>query len=210
MKKFITLIVMILSVAYGVNAQFKYYSTGKLTFGDITVPAEYTTAWEGKGHYFHFNESVAGGTWLKIYLDRIAPRISSSAGYIRFFDTDTEVYHDLYVSSVYETSDLRLKTNISNVQSPLIKTLQLRPVQYTLLKSHSDKSTSQDIGFIAQELEKIIPEAVTTDDSGNKLINYRTLIAILTGAIQEMSIQINDLKFIVESLKTEIDNLKNR
>ena len=51
MKKFITLIVMLLSVAYGVNAQFKYYSTGKLTFGDITVPAEYTTAWEGKGHY---------------------------------------------------------------------------------------------------------------------------------------------------------------
>lgn len=54
MKKFITLIVMILSVAYGVNAQFKYYSTGKLTFGDITVPAEYITAWEGKGHYYLF------------------------------------------------------------------------------------------------------------------------------------------------------------
>ena len=53
MKK-ITLIVVLLSVAYGVNAQFKYYSTGKLTFGDITVPAEYTTAWEGRGHYYLF------------------------------------------------------------------------------------------------------------------------------------------------------------
>ncbi len=209
MKK-ITLIVVLLSVAYGVNAQFKYYSTGKLTFGDITVPAEYTTAWEGCGHYFHFNESVAGGTWLKIYLDRIAPRISSSAGYIRFFDTETEAYHKIYVSEVSEVSDKRLKTNIKGLQSSLNKTLQLRPVQYSLINSSAEREKDQDIGFIAQELEMIIPEAVSTDDSGNKLINYRTVIPILTGAIQELSVQISELESVIETLQIEIDNLKNR
>ena len=207
MKKLLNLIVMLL-LALGANAQFKYLSNGQLTFGNITPPYGYATAWEGKGHYFHYSGSTSGNAWLKFYLGTNGPRISANTSYIRFYDTDTEVYHDLYVSSVYETSDLRLKTNISNVQSPLIKTLQLRPVQYTLLKSHSDKSTSQDIGFIAQELEKIIPEAVTTDDSGNKLINYRTLIAILTGAIQEMSIQINDLTELVKVLQAQINNAK--
>ena len=208
MKKLITVIVMLLSVAYGVNAQFKYYSTGKLTFGNITVPAEYTTAWEGKGHYFHFNESVADGTWLKIYLDRIAPRISSSAGYIRFFDTETDAYHKIYVSEVSEVSDQRLKTNIKGLQSSLNKTLQLRPVQYSLINSSAEREKDQDIGFIAQELEMIIPEAVSTDDSGNKLINYRAVIPVLTGAIQEMSVQINELTELVKVLQAQINNGK--
>ena len=53
MKKLFNLIVM-LFIAFGASAQFKYYSTGKLTFGDIIVPAEYTIAWEGKGHYYLF------------------------------------------------------------------------------------------------------------------------------------------------------------
>lgn len=208
MKKLITVIVMLLSVAYGVNAQFKYYSTGKLTFGDITVPAEYTTAWEGRGHYFHYNESVADGTWLKIYLDRIAPRISSSAGYIRFFDTEADDYDKIYVSEVYEMSDQRFKTNIQELQASLNKTLQLRPVRYSLLNSNLERGPNQDIGFIAQELEMIIPEAVTTDDSGNKLVNYSTVIPILTGAIQEMSVQINELTELVKVLQAQINNGK--
>ncbi|MBP3420053.1 MAG: tail fiber domain-containing protein [Marinifilaceae bacterium] len=47
---------------------------------------------------------------------------------------------------------MNLKTNITNLQSPLNKTLQLRPVKYSLTNSYPEK-TNQDIGFIAQELE---------------------------------------------------------
>lgn len=51
---------------------------------------------------------------------------------------------------------------------------------------------------------------MSTDDSGNKLINYRAVIPILTGAIQELSVQISELESVIETLQIEIDNLKNR
>lgn len=200
MKKLIFSIVM-LFVAISVNAQFKYNSDGSITLGDITAPYKYITAWEGRGHYFHYSGSSSGNTWPKIYLGTNGPRIAANSTYIRFYDTDAEVYHDVYVSAIYESSDQRLKTNISNIQSPLNKTLQLRPVHYSLLNTNQEKSSKEDIGFIAQELENIIPEAVSTDDSGNKMVNYRTIIPILTGAIQELSTKIAELEAQIAELK---------
>lgn len=206
MKKIIYSIFVIL-IAVNVNAQFKYNSNGTLTFGNVTTPSGYATAWEGLGHYFHNSASTSGNAWLKIYLGTNGPRISANTSYIRFYDTDTDIYHTLYVSAVYETSDMNLKTNITNLQSPLNKTLQLRPVKYSLTNSYPEK-TNQDIGFIAQELEKIIPEAVSTDDSGNKLINYRAVIPVLVGAIQEMSVKIEELNLLVENLQDQVENSK--
>ena len=47
------------------------------------------------------------------------------------------------------------------------------------------------LGFIAQDLEKIVPEIVWTDDESYKTVEYGTLTSILTGAIQEQQTRID-------------------
>jgi hypothetical protein len=50
------------------------------------------------------------------------------------------------------------------------------------------------VGVIAQEMEKIIPEVVTTNDRGLKTVSYGNLIGVIIEAIKEQQNQIDELK----------------
>jgi hypothetical protein len=64
-------------------------------------------------------------------------------------------------------------------------------------------SDLHDIGVIAQEVEKIFPEIVTTRDNGYKAVKYEKLTAILIEAVKELTNK-------VKSLEDEINKLKNK
>lgn len=78
---------------------------------------------------------------------------------------------------------------------------------YLLFRINGDirKSTSgtplYEIGFIAQDVEEVLPEAVIEDDEGHKLVNYLAVIPLLTEAVQELTAKI-------EKLEQENENLK--
>ena len=55
------------------------------------------------------------------------------------------------------------------------------------------ENEGHDIGIIAQEVEKVIPEIVTTRDNGYKAVKYEKLIPLLIEAIKEQQIQIDTL-----------------
>ena len=55
-------------------------------------------------------------------------------------------------------------------------------------------NTGKDVGVIAQEIESILPEAVTTRDSGYKAVNYEKIVPLLIEAIKEQQKQITDLR----------------
>ena len=77
------------------------------------------------------------------------------------------------------SSDKRLKRNIVSIDKTLDKVMLLNPVTYNRLDNDNN-----EIGFIAQEVQKIIPEVV--DDSGEYLgIAYANLVPVLVKAIQE-------------------------
>jgi len=61
-----------------------------------------------------------------------------------------------------------------------------------------DKETQ--LGFIAQEFEKVIPELVRNDENGYKSIDYVKLTPVLVEAIREQQKQIDELKQLVQSL----------
>ena len=91
-------------------------------------------------------------------------------------------------NGMIQTSDARLKKNISPLTSSLEKLLALNPVSY---QWKSGEDTRSHLGFLAQELETVIPEAVykptgnsetSTDKYG---VNYSTIIPVLVKAIQE-------------------------
>lgn len=119
-------------------------------------------------------------------------------------------YYDyLYATDVVANSDCRLKKDIEPITTALSMVTQLQGVYYRFC-SHPNEN--MEIGFIAQDVEKVVPAVVvhsepTEDDkkygiTDSKLgIKYEKLTAILVEAIKEQQKQI-------EALQIEINNLK--
>ena len=91
-------------------------------------------------------------------------------------------------------SDLQLKKNIENLNYSLSDIIKLRPVNFNW---KDDKSSNKNIGLIAQETEKIIPEVVTTSNIGYKNINYNFLIPILINSVKELKNEVEELRRIL-------------
>jgi hypothetical protein len=65
------------------------------------------------------------------------------------------------------------------------------------------------IGFIAQDVEKIVPEVVVKDSEGKYGVAYGNLSALFVEAIKEQQKQIEDLKAIIADQQKQIDQLKS-
>ena len=95
----------------------------------------------------------------------------------------------------YGTSDQRIKTNIKTIDNALWKVQQLRGVEYNDIKLGS-----RHIGLIAQEVEHIIPEVVTTNETNDlKSVAYGNMIGLLIEAIKEQQEEINFIKNILKN-----------
>ena len=104
-------------------------------------------------------------------------------------------------------SDIRIKKNIRDTRYGLSTVMQLRPVEYTLISSDL-----KQVGFIAQEVNKLVPEVITGIEGdlekGEILgITYANLVAVLTKAIQEQQKQIEDLHQKLEAQGKKMDYL---
>lgn len=77
-------------------------------------------------------------------------------------------------------SDMRLKFNVTTIPYGLDEVLQMRPVKY-IMDGH------EQVGFIAQEVDKIMPELVVDIRDGLKGIMYGNVAAVLAKAIQELN-----------------------
>ena len=100
----------------------------------------------------------------------------------------------------YSTSDCRLKENIKPIKGALCKvigvtgnTFNWKELSKEEVKTiHGNKG--KDVGVIAQEIEEILPEAVTTRNNGYKAVNYEKIVPLLIEAIKEQQKQIDELK----------------
>ena len=106
--------------------------------------------------------------------------------------------HVLVSGDLNSTSDERLKKNIKPIDNALADISQFEGVTF----DWRDTGT-QGQGFIAQQVEPIIPDVVNTDeDTGMKSINYVGLIGHLVEAIKTQQTQIDDLKAEIQSMKS--------
>ena len=98
--------------------------------------------------------------------------------------------------NVYYHSDARAKTNVRDFSQGLEVISRIRPVTYNFInegKNHR-RSSDQEIGVLAQELEEVLPGAVITDKEGNKCVNYNMLIPVLIDAVKSLQAEVNALK----------------
>jgi hypothetical protein len=202
-----------------------------LTVGstDGTVPGEITlnpTAASNEGGQINFKRSLNGST-----VDWSIDQYGTSATDARFriFNTSElngmvikengfigmgnsaptvrlQVTGDIIANSIAGSSDARFKTNISPITNSLQKVLALRGVHFNWNttafpeRMFSDKKT---IGFIAQEVEKVVPEIVQTENTPEqyKSVHYDKVVALLVEAIKEQQKQINQLQKQVKKLR---------
>ena len=109
---------------------------------------------------------------------------------------------NVYADAFYYNSDVRLKKDIENLGiSSIEKILELNPVQFKW-----KKNDELNLGFIAQDLEKIFPELVSTNEDKEELksINYSGLIAPLVKTVQEQQVMIEELREEIKLIKIEV------
>ena len=103
------------------------------------------------------------------------------------------------------TSDAKYKTNITPLTNVLGKLDKIRGIAFSwngLYESESHCAGTREIGVIAQEVEAMFPELVTTWDHGHKAVDYGRFSAVLLEAIKE-------LKANVEALAQKIATLQS-
>lgn len=157
----------------------------------------------------------------------IAAYGNTQGGY--FYDNDSAIYtriaygtYSVYGSGVVRAvgiqndSDERLKTKIENISGALDKVMKLRGVTFEWKNPNLAKG--KKIGFIAQEVEKVVPELVVppveaNDGEGDELggpekyyaLEYSNFTALLTTALQELK---HEKDSEVAELKAELKELK--
>ncbi len=88
-------------------------------------------------------------------------------------------------ASFRRQSDESLKSNIQDIRTPLQLVSQLRGRTYT-----RNATSSPETGFIAQEVQQALPDAVSEDDEGQKCVDYGSMIPVLVEAIKELDAKI--------------------
>jgi hypothetical protein len=102
---------------------------------------------------------------------------------------------------IVQPSDSRLKDNITPISTPVDKIKSLRGVEFDW--NSGEQVGTHDVGLIAQDVEAVLPEAVTTQEDGYKNLAYTKVIPLLVEAMKEQ-------QAMIEALKAEIELLKNK
>ena len=111
-------------------------------------------------------------------------------------------------TGINEVSDIRFKKDINPLENSLDKIEQLRGVSYYWRQDEFPNEKFKngvDLGLIAQEVEKILPEVVLTDNDGYKSVQYSHIVPVLIEAVKELS---SELKMKNELL-SEIQNAQS-
>ncbi len=164
--------------------------------------------------------SVSGNDF-RLYADNINARISFGyddygAGFIsRAYVPASGVVAlvvggQINANGTIYNSDARYKKNIFTLNNSLEKVMQLRGVGYEMRKEEFPSmqfASGIEVGLIAQEVEKIIPQVVSTNADGYKSVDYARLIPLLIEALKEQQLQRKEDHQRIERLEKMVETI---
>jgi hypothetical protein len=102
--------------------------------------------------------------------------------------------------TAYYSSDISLKDNIRPIESALFKVQQINGVTFDWNDKSSElqQQKGHDVGLIAQEVEKVLPEVVEIREDGIMAIQYEKVVPLLVESIKELTKRVEEL----ENVKT--------
>lgn len=184
----------------GIANTFYIKTGGNVGIGTTTLGAKLTLEDNNSAQsVLRLNKSVAGFSATMVYGTTVDTTggydfIGMYAGGVRKFNVNA--FGDVAAAgTITAASDARLKTNIKPLKNSLSKLLKVNGFSF----DRTDTKEKNQIGFIAQELEKIFPELVVTDSTKEKMksVNYQAMVAVLVEAIKEQNERIIKLETLL-------------
>jgi hypothetical protein len=152
----------------------------------------------GEAHMFVYDSDSA--TWEPLSTPAGGRRLGSST-------TSAPAFSSLY-------SDERLKNNVQEISKALDKLKQIRGVTFNYIEKPNDfegdmpNSGVKNVGVIAQEIEKVLPELISEDDKGYKSVQYGNLAGFLVQVNKEQQVQSDAQKVQSDAHKVQSDAQK--
>ena len=150
-----------------------------------------------------FYNSSANGIEFRAFDDFIWSSVRSN-------DVVMQLYSDgdLAIGGGYrQFSDARYKTNVQTFPGALDAIRRLRGVTFNW-QPELNKDSESHIGFIAQEVETVLPELVSTGKDGYKSVSYSNAVPVLVEAVKEQQMQIEAQNRQIERQQKQLDELK--
>ena len=157
----------------------------------------------GDGYLYHYQINSNAHAWLLYAYSDDSYRFNrngSGSDEMRI-ESDGDVH---ILGSLTQNSDIRLKKNIKTIDNALSKVNQLRGVTYNWKVSAGKNTDTKEIGMIADEVEKVIPELVKTDSvkgsfdedglDDMKSLKYGNVVGLLVEAVKELSAKVSELE----------------
>jgi hypothetical protein len=146
-----------------------------------------------------------GGSTTSLFVSNTVARVG--VGGVTNPQASLHVQGAAYVTgdvTTYYTSDERLKKDIVKIEDALEKVRWLKGVEFTWNKDVITGLTDvgpkpdRDVGLIAQDVEKVFPQAVLDREDGYKAVDYTRLVPVLIEAVKELSYRVNILEAELE------------
>ncbi len=144
------------------------------------------------------------GTSLVLSNDEDYPNVRFEQGLTYFLGDvittgDATVQGTLHLSNSINYSDVRLKKDIEPLQNVMPDVMKLKGYTYYW---KNNRDTTEQIGVLAQEVQKIYPQLVQADSKGILGVNYVQLIPVLLTAVKEQQQEIDELKEEIKRVET--------
>jgi hypothetical protein len=179
-----------------------------LTFDGASIQARSSPS-SGQPCYLNWNGGdvdIGDYTLHAYYNGGVAVGTTVSPGSYKLY-----VGGNAYCTGAWSGSDARWKKNVQPVAHALDKVTHLQGVTYDWRRDEfPDRNFDEgtQLGFLAQEVEKVVPEAVHTDAEGYKAVAYEKLTAVLTEGVKEQQTEIESLKARNAALENDVTELK--
>lgn len=159
----------------GSNSYIKDAATGELYIqGDESIRFTNSAGTETLARFISQNR-------VDLYYDNAIKFATTSTG--------VTITGDATATNFNTTSDATLKTNVETLTGSLDAINAMRGVSFDWVEGGGS-----EVGFIAQEVEQVLPEVVSTNDEGIKSVKYGNIVAVLVEALKEQQVQIDQLK----------------
>ena len=152
------------------------YLRGDQTWATVTGGASLTNDTTTNATYYPTFANATSGTYSTAYVSSTKCTFNPSTG-------------TLSATIFTSLSDITQKKNIQKISNSTDLIKQINGVRFDW--KDSDESSA---GVIAQDVEKVLPEIIHTNDEGIKSVNYNGIIGLLVEAIKEQQTQIEELK----------------
>ena len=162
-----------------VTSRMYINSSGDVLIGTTTSPSAYgKVAIRGTNQGLTIQDAVSNG-YRSLYFQ---------SGNLYFYNGTNEGYLSSGGTWV-NASDVTLKKDVKEIEYGLKEVMELKPKWYRMIEDDLEQ-----IGFIAQDVEEVLPELVSTSEKGMKGLSYGQLTAVLTKALQEANAKITALE----------------